>query len=85
MPQQTKVTKKVSANEKHKQVSLPEPKYSASAIFMPKFIAKDGQPLLNSNSPLLNPKTACNLIYYIFTDFELTILLKKSDVNLEDS
>lgn len=73
--QQIKTVKKVSLQET-KTGPMPNPE--SSGVFTPKFVSKDGQPVLNSNHPSLKPKTACNVMDSIFLDVEVIALGDKS-------
>lgn len=77
--------KKVSLREKNQAVQLPDLEYPISGVFTPKFVAKDGQPLLNSDRPSHDPKNACNILDCLYTNAELSTLAEKSDADIKDS
>lgn len=83
--QQIEILKKVSLREKCQPVQLLDPEYPTFSVFTPKFVSNDGQSLLNSDHPSHDPKTTCNILNYLYTDAEVTTLVEKSDVDIEDS
>lgn len=83
--QKLEAAKKASTQETKRQVSLHDPEYPPSAVFTSKFVVKNGESLLNSHRPSLDPKTACNVLDYIYMNVELTMMADRFDADLEDS
>lgn len=76
--------KEANTQEQDRQVSLPDSEYPPSGMFTPKFVVKDGQPLLNSHRPSIDPKTTSNVVDCMYIDAELPNLAEKSDADIED-